>query len=47
MSKDHISLRTTIPVGVREPLNLKEGDTLGWNIELRNNKLIATIEKIE
>lgn len=37
------SLRTTVPTGIVQQFNLKEGDKLEWNIEPRKNKLIIVI----
>lgn len=37
------SLRTTVPAGIVQQFNLKEGDTLEWSIEPRKNKLIIVV----
>lgn len=37
------SLRTTVPAGIVQQFNLKEGDILDWSIEPRKNKLIVVI----
>jgi len=41
------SLRGTIPEGIVEALKLNHGDEINWSIEIKNNKIIATVEKIE
>jgi bifunctional DNA-binding transcriptional regulator/antitoxin component of YhaV-PrlF toxin-antitoxin module len=37
------SLRTTVPAGIVNQFNLKEGDILDWSIEPRKNKLIIVV----
>jgi bifunctional DNA-binding transcriptional regulator/antitoxin component of YhaV-PrlF toxin-antitoxin module len=37
------SLRTTVPAGIVQQFNLKEGDTLEWSIEPRKNRLIIVM----
>lgn len=39
------SLRTTIPEGIVEYLNLKPGDILEWSMEIIGNSTRATIVK--
>jgi bifunctional DNA-binding transcriptional regulator/antitoxin component of YhaV-PrlF toxin-antitoxin module len=39
------SLRTTIPEGIVEYLNLKPGDTLEWSMEIVDNATRATLVK--
>ena len=41
------SLRGTIPEGIVEALKLNHGDEINWSIEIKNNKIIATVEKIK
>lgn len=41
------SLRATIPVGVVEGLKLKSGDTIRWNLEVREGRIVAVVEKVE
>lgn len=41
------SLRTTIPEGIVEYLNLKAGDSLEWSMELIGNLRVAIIKKME
>lgn len=39
------SLRVIIPQNVKQILQLEAGDTLEWNINSENDKIIVTIEK--
>jgi hypothetical protein len=39
------SLRATIPEGIVAYLNIKEGDTLEWKMEMIDDRRIALIEK--
>jgi bifunctional DNA-binding transcriptional regulator/antitoxin component of YhaV-PrlF toxin-antitoxin module len=39
------SLRATIPEGIVAFLNIKEGDTLEWKMEMIDDKRIAIVEK--
>jgi len=39
------SLRTTIPIGFAEILELKRGDSIKWSLENREGKWILIIEK--
>ncbi|WP_406533409.1 hypothetical protein [Methanobrevibacter sp.] len=41
------SLRVIIPQNVKQILQLEAGDTLEWNINSENDKIIVTIEKSE
>jgi bifunctional DNA-binding transcriptional regulator/antitoxin component of YhaV-PrlF toxin-antitoxin module len=40
------SLRATIPEGIVAFLNIKEGDTLEWKMEMIDDKRIAIVEKM-
>lgn len=42
-----LSLRGTIPEGIAEALKLNHGDEINWKIEIKNNKIIVIVEKIE
>jgi bifunctional DNA-binding transcriptional regulator/antitoxin component of YhaV-PrlF toxin-antitoxin module len=39
------SLRATIPEGIVAYLNLKEGDSLEWKMEMIDDKRIAIVER--
>jgi bifunctional DNA-binding transcriptional regulator/antitoxin component of YhaV-PrlF toxin-antitoxin module len=39
------SLRATVPEGIVAYLNLKEGDSLEWKMEMIDDKRIAIVEK--
>ncbi len=43
---DSASLRGTIPQFVVEGLKLSHRDTLDWQIEARDGKIIAIVEKV-
>jgi len=46
LAKQHThSLRTTIPEGIVEYLNLKPGDTLEWSMEIKENERIVIVRK--
>lgn len=40
------SLRSTIPIGIAEFLDLKPGDTIDWSFENINDKRIVVIRKV-
>ena len=40
------SLRATIPEGIVAFLNIKEGDTLEWKMEMIEEKRVAIVEKL-
>jgi bifunctional DNA-binding transcriptional regulator/antitoxin component of YhaV-PrlF toxin-antitoxin module len=40
------SLRATIPEGIVAFLNIKEGDTLEWKMEMIDDKRVAIVEKM-
>jgi bifunctional DNA-binding transcriptional regulator/antitoxin component of YhaV-PrlF toxin-antitoxin module len=37
------SLRTTVPAGLRDHFDLKEGDTLVWEIDKIDGKWVAVV----
>jgi len=37
------SFRTTVPAGIINQFNLKEGDKLDWSIEIKESKLIIVV----
>jgi len=39
------SLRTTIPIAFAEILGLKQGDSIKWSLEKREEKYVLIIEK--
>jgi hypothetical protein len=41
------SLRATIPEGIVVFLNLKEGDTLDWKMEIINDERVAVVKKLK
>ena len=41
------SLRTTIPEGIVEYLNLKPGDTLEWSMEMVGGTRVTLVKKVE
>jgi len=41
------SLRTTIPEGIVEYLNLKAGDTLEWSMEMVGNTRVAVVKRVK
>jgi hypothetical protein len=41
------SLRTTVPAGIVKQFNMKEKDTLDWNIEARGLKLAIVVKHIK
>ena len=42
---DSPSLRTTIPEGVVQLINLKAGNELKWKIDIKNNKVDVKVSK--
>lgn len=38
------SFRTTVPAGIMNQFNLKEGDKLDWTIKAENGKLLIIIK---
>jgi len=40
------SLKTTIPTGVVNALKLKAGDKVVWNLEAKEGRIIAVVNKI-
>ena len=41
------SLRTTVPSSFVDILNLKEGDELNWELQIRDNKPFLVVTKAE
>jgi antitoxin component of MazEF toxin-antitoxin module len=39
------SLRTTIPEGLAKMIGLEAGDSLVWNLTIKDNNLIVTVSK--
>ena len=39
------SLKATIPIAVVKALKIGHGDVLNWEIEVRDGKIIALVEK--
>lgn len=46
-SQSKISVGTTIPQGVAEQLNISAGDTVKWIVDISNDKIKVTVEKLE
>jgi hypothetical protein len=40
------SLKSTVPEGIAEYLQLKDKDELEWNMEMRNNERVAIVKKV-
>ena len=40
------SLRTTVPSGIVSHFKLQEKDTLDWNIEVKDGKLVIVIKPL-
>jgi bifunctional DNA-binding transcriptional regulator/antitoxin component of YhaV-PrlF toxin-antitoxin module len=38
------SLRTTVPMGIRDQFGLEEGDKLIWKIEAKDNQRIIVVK---
>lgn len=38
------SLRTTVPMSIRQQFELKEGDELFWKLDIKNNNFIIVVE---
>ncbi|KYK19914.1 AbrB family transcriptional regulator [Thermoplasmatales archaeon SG8-52-4] len=38
------SYRTTVPAGIMNQFNLKEGDKLDWTLKAENDKLIVIVK---
>jgi hypothetical protein len=45
-SKVPSSLRTTVPMSFVDILNLKEGDELNWELQIRDNKPFLVVTKV-
>jgi hypothetical protein len=45
-SKSH-SLKSTIPEGIAEALKLDASSFVEWNLEVREDKIIAVVKKAE
>ena len=41
------SLRTTVPRGIVQQLNLTSGDSLDWQIESRERELVVVVRPIK
>lgn len=41
------SLRATVPKGIVSFLKLKIGDTLGWEMEIKDNERVAIVKPIK
>lgn len=41
------SVRTTVPKEVAQFMNLSEGDTIKWIVEITNDKVVTCIVKID
>jgi antitoxin component of MazEF toxin-antitoxin module len=41
------SLKTTIPEGIVEYLNLKPGDTLEWSMEIVKGNRVTFVKKVQ
>ena len=41
------SLRTTVPSGIVKQFNLGEKDSLDWNIEIKETRLVIVIKPIK
>jgi hypothetical protein len=44
---DSLSLRATIPRGVVSDLKLKDADSIHWELESRDGKIVAVVTKAE
>jgi bifunctional DNA-binding transcriptional regulator/antitoxin component of YhaV-PrlF toxin-antitoxin module len=40
-------LRTSIPLGIRSLIDIREGDKLKWDIVTINGKIVVTFEKVK
>ena len=40
------SMKGTIPLSIVEALKLEHGDEIDWQIEVRNGKIVAVMEKV-
>jgi len=41
------SLRTTIPIAVVEILGLTKGDSIDWQVENRDGRIVITVDKVK
>jgi antitoxin component of MazEF toxin-antitoxin module len=41
------SLRTTVPRSIVQQLNLTSGDSLDWQLEVRNGELVVAVRPIK
>lgn len=41
------TLRTTVPMDIVRPLNLKAGDKLDWSLTVENGKMVIAVKPVE